>query len=114
MFGFKCICSIFRILRFWETYGEDVYLASKMGESYVLGHQGTDLKNRTKAGVCLKHYMGYSMPFNGHDRTNALIPDTLLREKFLPPFANAIASGAQSVMINSGYVNGISIILRDI
>lgn len=78
-----------------------------MGESYVLGHQGTDLKNRTKAGVCLKHYMGYSMPFNGHDRTNALIPDTLLREKFLPPFANAIASGAQSVMINSGYVNGI-------
>lgn len=78
--------------RLWETYGEDVHLASKMAEAYISGHQGQDLKARTKAAVCLKHYMGYSFPFNGKDRTNAYIPDVLLREKFLPTFAQGVAT----------------------
>jgi beta-glucosidase len=82
-------------------------MASKMGEAYISGHQGQDLKNRTKAAVCLKHYMGYSYPFNGLDRTNAYIPDVLLREKFLPTFAQGVATGALSVMVNSANVNGI-------
>jgi hypothetical protein len=78
-----------------------------MGEAYVTGHQGDDLKNRTKAAVCLKHYMGYGFPFNGHDRTSAYIPDVQLREYFLPTFAHAVKAGAISVMINSGTVNSI-------
>ena len=80
-----------------------------MGEQYIRGHQGenNDLKNRTRAATCLKHYIGYSFPFNGHDRTNAFIGDVQLREFFLPPFAHAVAAGSLSVMINSGHVNGV-------
>lgn len=84
-----------------------------MGEAYIQGHQGhrdnldTTLRNRTKAAVCLKHYIGYSNPTNGRDRSNANIPEFQLRELYLPPFAKAIAAGAQTVMINSASVNGI-------
>jgi beta-glucosidase len=86
--------------RLWETYGEDVNLAVKMGEAYVRGHQGdNNLKNRSNAAVCLKHYMGYSNPFNGRDRTPAYIPDIQLREYFLPTFAQAVKAGALGVMV---------------
>jgi beta-glucosidase len=91
----------------YETYGEDVHLASRMGESYVKGHQGSDLKNTTSAATCLKHYIGYSQPTNGFDRTDALIPDTKLREYFLPPFESGVSSGSLTVMLNSAHVNGI-------
>ncbi|GIV58492.1 MAG: hypothetical protein KatS3mg042_1405 [Rhodothermaceae bacterium] len=57
----------------------------------------------------LKHYVGYSLPFTGKDRTPAYIPERLLREIFLPPFREAIASGAASIMINSGEINGVPV-----
>lgn len=78
-----------------------------MGQNYIRGHQGNDLKNRTFAATCLKHYIGYSYPFNGLDRSIAYIPETLLREKFLPPFEAGVAAGSLTVMVNSGDVNGI-------
>ncbi|CAF0979120.1 unnamed protein product, partial [Brachionus calyciflorus] len=93
--------------RIFETYGEDPYLAGKMGENYIHGSQGNDLKNRTKLATCLKHYIGYSLPFNGRDRTPALIPENLLREVFLPPFEKGVLAGSPTVMVNSGEVNGM-------
>lgn len=78
-----------------------------MGENYVKGHQGNSLKNRSNTATCLKHYIGYSYPANGLDRTQAFIPETQLREHFLPTFAHAVAAGSLSVMVNSGSVNGI-------
>ena len=93
--------------RLWETYGEDTYVAVKMGEAYIKSHQGNDLKNRTNTATCMKHYIGYSLPFNGRDRTPALIPENILRETFLPPFEAAVQAGSPTVMINSGEVNGI-------
>lgn len=82
-----------------------------MGESYVRGHQGSDpndLKTRS-VGVSLKHYLGYSLPFNGQDRSNAIIPEAQVLEIFLPPFERAVAAGALTVMLNSAYINGIPI-----
>jgi len=93
--------------RIFETYGEDPYLAGKMGENYIHGSQGNDIKNRTKLATCLKHYIGYSLPFNGRDRTPALIPENLLREVFLPPFEKGVLAGSPTVMVNSGEVNGM-------
>ena len=58
-------------------------------------------------GATLKHYIGYSVPTSGHDRTPALIPDITLRDTLLPPFAAAVKAGALAVMVNSGEVNGI-------
>ena len=93
--------------RIYETYGEDVHLASKMAEAFVKSHQGNDLKGKKTAANCLKHYVGYGYPFNGRDRSVAWIPEILLREKFLPPFESGVRAGALTVMINSGDVNGV-------
>ncbi|HEV8241798.1 MAG TPA: glycoside hydrolase family 3 N-terminal domain-containing protein [Thermoanaerobaculia bacterium] len=96
--------------RLYETFGEDSYLGSVMGVATVRGYQGDDIPHglatpRTVAAT-LKHYIGYSFPTTGHDRTPALIPELVLREHFLPPFAAAVRAGAAAVMVNSGEVNG--------
>lgn len=93
--------------RLWETYGEDVYLASQMGKYYILGAQGNDIGNKDKLATCLKHYVGYSYPLNGLDRTPAWISERAMREYFLPPFEAGILAGAPTIMVNSAEVDGI-------
>ncbi|MDA3862192.1 MAG: glycoside hydrolase family 3 C-terminal domain-containing protein [Melioribacteraceae bacterium] len=95
--------------RFWETFGEDSYLASELGYEYAKGMQGEDLSNPTSVVACLKHYIGYSVPNNGLDRTPSWIPDRALRDLFLPPFAKAVEAGALTVMVNSAELNGIPV-----
>jgi beta-glucosidase len=93
--------------RFWETYGEDVYLTRTMGLSYVKGLMGDGMNGRTGVAPCLKHYVGYGFPFSGKDRTSAWIDERMMREYFLPPFEEAVKAGVPTVMVNSGEVNGI-------
>lgn len=93
--------------RLWETYGEDVFLTSSMGTAFIEGHQGSDSASADKAPTCLKHYVGYSFPINGKDRTPAWIGERMLREYFLPSFAAGINAGAATIMINSAEVDGI-------
>ncbi|HVF22340.1 MAG TPA: glycoside hydrolase family 3 N-terminal domain-containing protein [Pyrinomonadaceae bacterium] len=93
--------------RFWETFGEDPYVASVMGVAFVRGLEGSDPASQTAVASSLKHYMGYSFPLTGRDRTPAWIPENYLREYFLPPFASAVKAGARTIMINSGEINGV-------
>src|SRR5882724_13326024 len=93
--------------RFWETFGEDPYLAKVMGAAFVRGMEGSDVSSQDHVAVSLKHYLGYSFPLNGTDRTSAWIPENYLREYFLPTFAAAIQGGAHTVMVNSGDINGV-------
>jgi beta-glucosidase len=93
--------------RFYETFGEDPYLATVMGVAFVRGLEGDDLSANTSVASSLKHYVGYSQPLNGRDRTPAWIPENYLREYFLPPFAAAVKAGARTVMVNSAEVNGV-------
>jgi beta-glucosidase len=93
--------------RLWETLGEDVYLASQMGRSYIEGAQGSNYGAPDKVATCLKHYVGYSFPINGKDRTPAWISERMLREYFLPSFEEGIKAGAPSIMVNSAEVDGI-------
>jgi beta-glucosidase len=93
--------------RFWETFGEDPYLAKVMGAAFVRGLEGDDLRSENQVAASLKHYMGYSFPLTGRDRTPAWIPENYLREYFLPTFETAIKSGARTVMVNSAEINGI-------
>ena len=92
--------------RFFETFGEDVYLAKTMTKVAIESYQGNDVSNPYKVASCMKHFLGYSMPLSGKDRTPAWISDRELREYFLPTFQTAISSGAKTVMINSGDING--------
>ena len=93
--------------RFFETLGEDVYLVKTMGKSIINGYQGNGMIDKYHVAACLKHYVGYSYPSSGRDRTPALIPERTMEEYYLPPFKEAIDAGALTVMINSGEVNGI-------
>jgi len=95
--------------RFFETYGEDVFLAKTMTKASIRGYQG-DKKGEAIDGnhvaACMKHFLGYSYPLSGKDRTPAWIPEREMREYYLPTFQTAIAEGALTVMINSGELNG--------
>ena len=93
--------------RFWETFGEDPYLAKVMGVAFVRGLEGADVSSNDQVAASLKHYMGYSFPLTGRDRTPAWIPENYLREYFLPTFDAAVKAGARTVMINSGEINGV-------
>ncbi|MFN2533038.1 MAG: glycoside hydrolase family 3 N-terminal domain-containing protein [Pyrinomonadaceae bacterium] len=92
--------------RFWETFGEDPYLAKVMGVAFVRGLEGTDLASQDHVAASLKHYMGYSFPLTGRDRTPAWIPENYLREYFLPTFDSAVKAGAHTIMVNSAEING--------
>ena len=93
--------------RLYETFGEDVHLATVMGVATIRGYQGADPSAADRVGSTAKHYIGYSGPVTGHDRTPALIPDITMREHYLPPFTAAVRAGTLSVMVNSGEVNGV-------
>jgi len=100
-----------RFSRQYEGFGEDPYLLTVMGEQAIKGYEGmTDsISHPTKLASCLKHFLGYSVPVSGKDRTPAFIPNHILREYHLPQFKAAIDAGSESVMINSGLINGISV-----
>lgn len=93
--------------RLWETFGEDPYLCATIARAYIEGHQGDDFSAPTKGATCMKHYVGYSFPISGKDRTAAWISERMMREYFLPPFEEAVKAGSPTVMVNSGEVDGI-------
>lgn len=95
--------------RMWETYGEAVLLAKRMGAAATEGLQG-DLEkiDLNHGAACLKHYLAYNSN-SGKDRTPLSISARELIEKHAPGFQAAIDAGAKSVMINSGVLNGLSV-----
>ncbi len=99
--------------RFWETFGEDVFLCETMGRTMVEAYQGKGIGegqiDREHVAACLKHFLGYSITLSGKDRTPAWMPERQLREYVLPSFQAAIDAGALTVMINSGEMNGIPV-----
>ena len=94
--------------RFFETYGEDVCLAKKMTNACITGYQGNSFGNGQVA-ACMKHFLGYSYPLSGKDRTPVWIGERELRAYFLPTFQEAIRLKAKTLMINSGELNGVPV-----
>lgn len=92
-----------------ETFGEDVYVVKQMGLAEISGYQGDNLKSVDNVASCMKHFIGYSDPTSGKDRSPALIPDITLREYYLPSFEAAIKAGAKTLMVNSAEVNGVPV-----
>ena len=93
--------------RLWETYGEDPLLLRMFGLSYINGLMGEDMSARDKVAPCLKHFVGYSVPLSGKDRTPAWIDERMMRQYFLPVFEAGVKAGVPSVMANSSEINGI-------
>lgn len=95
--------------RIWENFGEDCYLSSEMGKAMVYGFQGEDPNHidQYHISACMKHFMGYGVPWTGKDRTPAYISPADLREKHFAPFLAGLQAGALTVMVNSASVNGM-------
>jgi beta-glucosidase len=92
--------------RFPETYGEDVLIGKTLGSAAIRAYEEDGLNKPTAVASCMKHYLAYSAPRTGKDRTPAYIPEIELREYYLPQFREAIKAGASTIMINSGEING--------
>lgn len=97
--------------RIWENFGEDCYVNAEMGKAMVLGFQGDDPNHigDQHIAACMKHYLGYGVPWTGKDRTPAYISPSDLREKHFLPFLEGLKAGALSVMVNSASVNGVPV-----
>jgi len=82
-----------------ETFGEDPYLVSRMGTSYVEGLQG----NNWHEGVIGtgKHFVGYGNSEGGMNWAPAHIPPREMRETFLLPFEAAVKEGKLASVMNA-------------
>lgn len=68
-----------------ETYGEDPFLMSRMGVSFVKGLQG-DNDKYLKAAACAKHYVVHSGPEGLRHEFNALANEKDMEETYFPAF----------------------------
>ncbi|WP_298537510.1 glycoside hydrolase family 3 C-terminal domain-containing protein [uncultured Algibacter sp.] len=68
-----------------ETYGEDPYLTSRIGVSFVKGLQG-DNPDYIKAAACAKHYAVHSGPEEFRHEFDAVVSKKDLFETYLPAF----------------------------
>ena len=100
-----------RFPRQYEGFGEDPYVGAVFGRELIKGYEGDDnnIANPTKVAACMKHFLGYSAPISGKDRTPAYIPDNVLREYHIPAFQAAVDAGVHTVMINSGIINNVPV-----
>ncbi len=55
--------------------------------------EGNDIASPRSVAATAKHFLGYSAPDNGHDRTDATISEQELRDIHLPPFAQGDRRG---------------------
>ena len=81
--------------RLWESFGEDVYLSSQMGEAMIKGFEGNDVGSKYNVASCMKHYIGYGSTTTGKDRTPSIIPERVLRQFDLAIYQAAIKAGCQ-------------------
>ncbi|HEY0379784.1 MAG TPA: glycoside hydrolase family 3 C-terminal domain-containing protein [Pyrinomonadaceae bacterium] len=89
-----------------ETYGEDPYLTSRLGVSFVRGLQGDDPKY-LKVVSTPKHYAVHSGPEPERHGFDAVASERDMRETYLPAFRAAVVEGrAEGVMCAYNRTNG--------
>ncbi|MCI8923783.1 MAG: glycoside hydrolase family 3 protein [Lachnospiraceae bacterium] len=88
-----------------ETYGEDPYLAGKLGASFVKGLQGDDPKY-LKAAACAKHFAVHSGPEALRHEFNAVASKQDMEETYLPAFKELADAGVEGFMGAYNRTNG--------
>lgn len=93
--------------RTYETFGEDPYLISQMGVSYIKGMQ----KNKTDGVACIaKHFLGYSETQGGLNTAVSRITDRELYEVFATPFeAAAKEADVSGMMASYSEIDGLPV-----
>jgi beta-glucosidase len=93
--------------RIAETLGEDPYLSGVLAAAMVRGFQGDSLAADDSIAACGKHYVGYGAAEAGRDYNTTWIPEPLLRNVYLRPFAAATDAGIASFMSAFNDLNGV-------
>lgn len=93
--------------RIAESFGEDVYLSSRLGAAMVQGFQGDDLAGTGSIAACAKHFAAYGAAESGRDYATANVPEIELRNVYLPPFKAAIDAGVCTIMSSFSELNGV-------
>ncbi|MEQ9301473.1 MAG: glycoside hydrolase family 3 C-terminal domain-containing protein [Cyclobacteriaceae bacterium] len=88
-----------------ETYGEDPYLTSALGVSFVKGLQGDD-PSYLKTAACAKHFAVHSGPEKLRHEFDAVVSQKDLFETYLPAFESLVDAGVESVMCAYNRTNG--------
>ncbi len=91
-----------------ETFGEDPFLVSQIGRSFIQGLMGDDPKY-LKAVPCGKHYLANNTEFNRHTGS-ANMDDRDMREFYLQPYRTLIGKdNLPSIMSAYNAVNGVPV-----
>jgi beta-glucosidase len=81
-----------------ETYGEDPYLTTRIGISYVRGLQGAD-PTYLKTAACAKHFAAHSGPEADRHHFDAQVSDRDMKMTYLPAFEALVReAGVAGVM----------------
>ena len=87
-----------------ETFGEDPFLTSQLGVSFVKGIQGDG--EFLKAGACSKHFAVHSGPEKTRHGFDAVVDMHDMWETYLPAFEKTVKSGVAGVMGAYNRTNG--------
>jgi beta-glucosidase len=82
-----------------ETYGEDPYLAARLGVAYVRGVQTADLRGGVAATG--KHFVGYGLSEGGMNHAPVHLGPRALREVYARPFEAAIREAGLATVMNA-------------
>lgn len=97
--------------RSYESFSENTDVVSELGVAATKGFQGdnysTDLKSTNKIAVCMKHYIGDGATKDGINEGELTVSETELRQKYLPPYIEAIKAGARTLMASYNTINGV-------
>lgn len=89
-----------------ESFGEDPFLTAALGVAMVRGFQGSP-GTPDRVAACAKHFAGYGATESGKEYNTTWIPETLLRDLYLPPFLACVRAGVMSLMTGFNDLNGV-------
>jgi beta-glucosidase len=92
-----------------ETYGEDPYLASRMGVAAITGLQGDSWTiDRHHVMATAKHFAVHGQPEGGTNTAPGNYSERIIRENFLVPFQAAVQEArVGSVMASYNEIDGV-------
>ena len=92
-----------------ETYGEDPFLAARMGVAAITGLQGEAFSiNRHHVIATAKHFAVHGQPEGGTNTAPGNYSERIIRENFLVPFQAAVEEAhVGSVMASYNEIDGI-------
>src|SRR5271157_5630216 len=92
-----------------ETYGEDPFLAARMGVAAITGLQGDGfLINHHHVVATAKHFAVHGQPEGGANTAPGNYSERIIRENFLVPFQAAVEEArVGSVMASYNEIDGI-------